>query len=94
MTYKVIKPDAFFVIAGEEGDKKFYRRYAAAPADAADRNKLRGFVFIYPKARAKALDPVALAIANSFEAFPRRRRCRRRRPRSPNARRRPRSRRN
>jgi peptidoglycan hydrolase-like protein with peptidoglycan-binding domain len=69
-TYKVIKPDAFFVIAGEEGDKKFYRRYVAAPADAADPNKLRGFMFIYPKARAKALDPVALAVANSFDPFP------------------------
>jgi Putative peptidoglycan binding domain len=69
-TYKVMKPDVFFVIAGEEGDKKFYRRYAAAPADAADPDKLRGFMFIYPKARAKALDPVALAVANAFDPFP------------------------
>jgi hypothetical protein len=69
-TYKVIKPDVFFVIAGEEGDKKFYRRYVAAPADAADPDKLRGFMFIYPKARAKALDPVALAVANAFDPFP------------------------
>ncbi len=69
-TYKVIKPDVFFVIAGEEGDKKFYRRYVAAPADAADPDKLRGFMFLYPKARAKALDPVALAVANAFDPFP------------------------
>jgi hypothetical protein len=64
--YKVLKPDVFFVIAGEEGDKKFYRRYAAAPAEP---DKLRGFMFSYPKARAKALDPVALAVANAFDPF-------------------------
>jgi hypothetical protein len=68
VTYKYLKPDAFFVIAGEEGDKKFYRRYAAA--DAGDPKALRGFAFLYPKARAKALDPVALAVANAFEPFP------------------------
>jgi hypothetical protein len=70
VTYKYIKPDAFLVVAGEEGEKKFYRRYAAPPAGAADPDKLRGFVFLYPKARAKALDPVALAIANAFDPFP------------------------
>ena len=67
VTYNYMKPDLFFVIAGEEGEKKFYRRYAAAPADP---DKLRGFVFVYPKARAKALDPVALAVANAFDPFP------------------------
>jgi len=69
VTYKYLKPDAFFVIAGEEGDKKFYRRYAA-PANPADPKVLRGFAFLYPKARSKALDPVALAVANAFEPFP------------------------
>ena len=69
VSYKVLKADAFFVTAGEEGDNKFYRRYAASPG-GGDNAKLRGFAFIYPKARAKALDPVALAIANSFEPFP------------------------
>ena len=65
VTYKYLKPDAFFVSAGEEGDNKVYRRYALG-----DGGKLRGFAFVYPKARAKALDPVALAIANSFDPFP------------------------
>ena len=64
VTYEFLKAGAFFVTAGEEGDMKFYRRYAA------DGDKLRGFAFIYPKKRAKALDPVALAIANSFDPFP------------------------
>lgn len=64
VTYKYLKPDNFFVIAGEEADNKFYRRYAASG------DKLRGFAFLYPKKRAKALDPVALAIANSFDPFP------------------------
>jgi peptidoglycan hydrolase-like protein with peptidoglycan-binding domain len=70
VTYKYLKPDAFFVFAGEEGDKKFYRRYAVAPGDAGERKILRGFAFVYPKARAKALDPVALAVANAFDPFP------------------------
>ena len=65
VTYKFLKPDAFFVAAGEDGDNKFYRRYAAGEG-----GKLRGFAFVYPKARAKALDPIALAIANSFDPFP------------------------
>jgi len=65
VTYKFLKPDAFFVTAGEDGDNKFYRRYAAGEG-----GKLRGFAFVYPKARAKALDPVALAVANSFDPFP------------------------
>jgi hypothetical protein len=64
VTYKYLKPDAFFVTAGEDGDNKFYRRYAVSG------DKLRGFAFVYPKKREKALDPVALAIANSFDPFP------------------------
>jgi hypothetical protein len=64
VTYKYMKPDAFFVTTGEEGDNKFYRRYAV------EGGKLRGFAFLYPKARAKGLDPIALAIANSFDPFP------------------------
>jgi hypothetical protein len=64
VTYKYLKPDAFFVTAGEEDDDKFYRRYAVSG------DTLRGFALVYPKARAKALDPVALAVANSFEPFP------------------------
>ena len=65
VSYKFLKTDAFFVTAGEEGDSKFYRRYAAGEG-----RKLRGFAFLYPKAKAKVWDPVALAIANSFDPFP------------------------
>ena len=64
LTYKAMKPGAFLVTAGETGDAKVYTRYAA------DGDSLRGFSFSYPKARAKALDPVALAIANSFGPLP------------------------
>ncbi len=63
VTYKVLKPGVFFVTSGEEGEAKFYRRYAAQG------DKLRGFAFLYPKTRAKALDPVMIAIANSFDPF-------------------------
>ena len=52
-TYKYLRPDAFFVVAGEEGDKKFYRRYAAAPTDAAS-----------PTRKASPLWWVAKAAAN------------------------------
>ena len=69
VTYKFLKPDAFFVTTGEEGDNKFYRRYAVAPG-GGDNAPLRGFAFLYPKARAATLDPIALAIANAFDPFP------------------------
>ncbi len=69
VAYKFLKPDAFFVTTGEEGDNKFYRRYAVAPG-GGDNAPLRGFAFLYPKSRAAALDPVALAIANAFDPFP------------------------
>ncbi len=64
VAYKYLKPDAFFVTAGEEGEDKFYRRYAVSG------DLLRGFAFLYPKKRSKALDPVALSIANAFDPFP------------------------
>lgn len=65
ITYKAMKADAFFVIAGEEAGRKFYRRYAAGPGGA-----LRGFLFVYPVARGEDLDRVALAVANAFDPFP------------------------
>lgn len=65
ITYKAMKADAFFVVAGEELGRKFYRRYAAGPGGA-----LRGFVFVYPASRAEELDRVTLAIANAFDPFP------------------------
>jgi hypothetical protein len=65
VAYKAMKADAFFVVSGEEGETKFYVRYAAGPNGA-----LRGFEFRYPKARAEAFDRVAIALANAFEPFP------------------------
>ena len=70
ITYKAIKADSFFVVAGEQGARKFYLRYAVAPPGAPDAGVLRGFEFAYPVAQASELDRVALAIANSFEPFP------------------------
>jgi hypothetical protein len=69
VTYKAIKADDFFVVAGEDGTRKFYARFAKSPADWADGPSLRGFTFAYPKDQAGDLDKVALAIANSFEPF-------------------------
>jgi hypothetical protein len=66
ITYKAIKADSFFVVAGEQGARKFYLRYGVAP----DARVLRGFEFAYPVAEAPELDRVALAIANSFDPFP------------------------
>jgi hypothetical protein len=65
VSYKAIKPNVFFVVSGEDGETKFYSRYAEG-----EKGVLRGFEFRYPKARAEALDRVALAIANAFEPFP------------------------
>jgi hypothetical protein len=70
VTYKAIKPDAFFVVAGEEAGHKFYMRYAQAPANASDAGAPRGFVFTYPTARAATMDALSLAVANAFDPFP------------------------
>ena len=70
ITYKAMKADTFFVVAGEQGARKFYLRYALAPPGAPDAGVMRGFEFAYPVAQASELDRVALAIANSFEPFP------------------------
>ncbi len=70
VAYKAYKADAFFVVAGEAGDGKFYERYAEGPTATPEAGELRGFVFAYPKARAENLDRVALAVANAFEPFP------------------------
>ncbi|RBP00932.1 putative peptidoglycan binding protein [Roseiarcus fermentans] len=64
--YKAIKPGAFFVVSGQDGGRKFYTRYER---DAAAAPPIRGFTFAYPAKRAD-LDRVALAVANSFVAFP------------------------
>jgi peptidoglycan hydrolase-like protein with peptidoglycan-binding domain len=67
IAYKAIKPDAFFVVSGQEGPVKFYTRFDRNPAGTPP---IRGFTFAYPAAQTAALDRVAIAIGNSFEPFP------------------------
>ena len=67
ISYKAIKPDAFFVVSGQEGPVKFYTRFDKNPGATPP---VRGFTFAYPASQTAALDRVAIAIANSFEPFP------------------------
>jgi peptidoglycan hydrolase-like protein with peptidoglycan-binding domain len=67
IAYKAIKPDAFFVVSGQDGTSAFYTRFEK---NAAATPPIRGFTFAYPASQAAQLDRVALAVANSFEAFP------------------------
>jgi peptidoglycan hydrolase-like protein with peptidoglycan-binding domain len=67
ISYKAIKPDVFFVVSGQEGTSTFYARF---DKNAAASPPIRGFTFSYPTAQAAQLDRVALAVANSFVAFP------------------------
>jgi hypothetical protein len=67
ITYKAVKPDAFFVVSGQDGALMFYTRF--------DKNEtasppMRGFTFAYPASQAAQLNRVAIAVANSFEPFP------------------------
>jgi len=66
IAYKAMKPNAFFVVSGQEGAQKFYSRFEKNEGATPP---IRGFTFSY-SAAARNLDPVALAVANSFEAFP------------------------
>ena len=67
IAYKAIKPDAFFVVSGQDGASNFYTRF---DKNAAASPPIRGFTFAYPSSQAAQLDRVALAVANSFEPFP------------------------
>ena len=67
IAYKALKPDVFFVVTGEEAGPQILPAFAQAPTGEGT---LRGFAFAYPLPRALAFDPIALAIANSFEPFP------------------------
>ena len=67
IAYKAIKPDAFFVVSGQDGASNFYTRF---DNNAAASPPIRGFTFAYPSSQAAQLDRVALAVANSFEPFP------------------------
>jgi peptidoglycan hydrolase-like protein with peptidoglycan-binding domain len=63
ITYKLLKPD-FFVISGETAGGKFYRRVDS------DGKAMRGLSIGYDKALAPAFDRMVIAIAASFEPFP------------------------
>ena len=66
VAYKAMKPNAFFVVSDQDGPQKFYSRFEK---NESANPPIRGFTFAY-SAAAKDLDRVALAVANSFEAFP------------------------
>jgi peptidoglycan hydrolase-like protein with peptidoglycan-binding domain len=67
IAYKAIKPDAFFVVTGQDGKSAFYTRF---DWNAAASPPIRGFTYTYPTVQSAALDRIALAVANSFQAFP------------------------
>jgi Putative peptidoglycan binding domain len=67
IAYKAIKPDAFFVVSGQDGPGKFYTRFDKNPNASPP---IRGFTFAYPASQTAYLDRVAIAIANSFVPFP------------------------
>ncbi len=66
VAYKAMKPNAFLVVSGHDGTQKFYSRFEKS--DGAN-PPVRGFTFTYAAA-ARNFDRIALAVANSFEAFP------------------------
>lgn len=63
VTYRLQRPD-WFVVSGEEGQRKFYTRIAQGPQG------LRGYTFRYPVSEAAQMDRLMVAIANTFEPFP------------------------
>jgi peptidoglycan hydrolase-like protein with peptidoglycan-binding domain len=67
VAYKAIKPDAFFVVSGQDGAAMFYTRF---DKNTTARPPIRGFTFAYPASQAAQLNRVAIAVANSFEPFP------------------------
>jgi peptidoglycan hydrolase-like protein with peptidoglycan-binding domain len=67
IAYKAIKPEAFFVVSGQDGPVKFYTRFDKNPNATPP---IRGFTFAYPASQTAYLDRIAIAIANSFESFP------------------------
>ena len=67
IAYKAIKPDAFFVVSGQDGATTFYTRF---DKNTTGNPPIRGFTFAYPASQAAQLNRVAIAVANSFEPFP------------------------
>jgi hypothetical protein len=68
VTLKLSRPE-YFVVSGEEGGRKFYARYAKAPATWPDPSLIRSFTLAY-SAQSTSFDRIGLAIANSFDPFP------------------------
>ena len=66
ISYRAMKPGAFFVVSGQDGATKFYSRYERIESMGPP---IRGFAFSYP-ASAQNLGRIAIAVANSFEPFP------------------------
>src|SRR5580704_15703820 len=67
IAYKALKPDAFFVVSGQDGPVKFYTRFDKNPNASPP---IRGFTFAYRASQSANVDRIAIAIANSFEPFP------------------------
>ncbi|GAB6841508.1 hypothetical protein JCM2811A_05090 [Methylorubrum rhodinum] len=63
VTYKLKKPD-FVVVTAETATGRSYVRYAAGEAG------IRGFALGYDRAMAAEVEPLMIAVANSFSAFP------------------------
>ncbi|MGU3538622.1 serine protease [Methylobacterium sp. A54F] len=63
VTYKLRRPD-FIVVRGETGAGRSYVRYDAGPAG------VRGFALSYERGAEEQVEPVVIAIANSFVPFP------------------------
>jgi hypothetical protein len=67
IAYKALKPDAFFVVSGQDGPVKFYTRFDKNPNASPP---IRGFTFAYRTSQTAYLDRIAIAVANSFDPFP------------------------
>lgn len=63
VTYKLKKPD-FFVVTAETATGRSYVRYALGDAG------IRGFTLGYDRALAGEVEPLVIAVANSFSPFP------------------------
>ena len=63
VTYKLKKPD-FIVVTAETATGRSYVRYALGEAG------IRGFALGYDRALAGEVEPLMIAVANSFSAFP------------------------
>ncbi len=65
-----LKPNSF-VITGEQGLKKFVVRVQSSGSE------VRGVTILYDQATEGTMAPIAIAVADTFDGFPIRRRCRR-----------------